>query len=121
MKGGHSQKAGHHSPAFCLSMFLYDHAASGRALLFFSHRMQKACKLAFLVLLRSDYDSMLGELERAGLVRWVDPQNKPQGREVSPAGRAALRRLVESHARTHAHAGGYENAGAGGRGWGGAQ
>ena len=70
---------------------------------------------------RSDYDSMLGELERAGLVRWVDPQNKPQGREVSPAGRAALRRLVESHARTHAHAGGYENAGAGGRGWGGAQ
>jgi len=59
---------------------------------------------------RSQYDGMIAELERAGIVRPVDARNAQSGRELSPAGRAALRACVHGHA-TVAQSGNAHNQG----------
>ncbi|RMD63451.1 hypothetical protein D6833_05655 [Candidatus Parcubacteria bacterium] len=39
---------------------------------------------------RSEYDRLMAELERAGIVAWIDPENRTQGRKLTRPGRAAL-------------------------------
>jgi len=46
---------------------------------------------------RGQYDALMSELERAGIVRAADARNPQSGRELSPAGRAALRACVREH------------------------
>ena len=46
---------------------------------------------------RGQYDALMSELERAGIVRAADVRNPQSGRELSPAGRAALRACVREH------------------------
>lgn len=51
---------------------------------------------------RTSYSDLLDALTQAGLVRWINPSARAQGRELTEPGRRALRRYVA--ARTHAHA-----------------
>jgi hypothetical protein len=50
----------------------------------------------------NDFRKVRGKLIEAGLIAQVNPDAPSQGHEVTPAGRAVFRRLVEE-ARTHAH------------------
>lgn len=49
------------------------------------------------------YNEFLDALDRAGLVRWINPQAHAQGRELTPAGARALLDYIQA-ARTHTHA-----------------
>jgi len=40
---------------------------------------------------RSEFDALMAELERAGIVSWVDPANRNLGRQLTRAGKSALR------------------------------
>jgi hypothetical protein len=44
---------------------------------------------------RSEFDALTGYLTQAGLVRWLNADAHNQGRELTPAGQATLRRFVE--------------------------
>lgn len=59
---------------------------------------------------RGQYEGMLAELERSGIVRLSDARNPQNGRELTGAGRAALRACVHEYAmvtgHTDAHGGG---------------
>ena len=45
---------------------------------------------------RPEFEAVVDYLTRAGLVRWVNEQVPQQGRELTPAGRATLRRYADS-------------------------
>ena len=45
---------------------------------------------------RQEYDALTDYLIRAGLMRWINPAAHAQGRELTPAGAATLRRFVDS-------------------------
>lgn len=40
---------------------------------------------------RAEFDTLMSELERAGIVVWIDPQNHAQGRQLTRAGLSALK------------------------------
>ena len=44
---------------------------------------------------RSQFDRVRDNLIARGLARWVDPKARSQGTELTPAGRAVMRRIVE--------------------------
>lgn len=52
---------------------------------------------------RGQYDALMGELERAGIIRLTDPKNPQSGRELTAPGRAALRACVREYATPTAH------------------
>lgn len=52
---------------------------------------------------RGQYDALMGELERAGIIRLSDPKNPQSGRELTAPGRAALRACVREYATPTAH------------------
>jgi len=43
---------------------------------------------------RADYNALTDYLMRSGLMRWVNPAAHAQGRELTAAGRATLRKFV---------------------------
>jgi len=63
---------------------------------------------------RGQYDGMLAELERAGIVRLADPRNPQNGRELSPAGRAALRACMRERGAGTLSTAAYAPGGGGG-------
>ncbi len=44
---------------------------------------------------RSEYDALLAAMLKAGVVRWANPRAHAQGVELTPMGRATLRKLTE--------------------------
>jgi len=49
---------------------------------------------------RSEYDALLAAMLKAGVVRWANPRAHAQGVELTPMGRATLRKLMSlAHAR----------------------
>ncbi len=51
---------------------------------------------------RSEFDALMAELERAGIVAWVDPANRSQGRKLTRAGQSALRYWSQTQDQTRA-------------------
>lgn len=48
---------------------------------------------------RAEFETLRGELIRRGLARWKNPEAPSQGVELTPAGKAVLRRLAEGYNR----------------------
>lgn len=46
---------------------------------------------------RAQYEQLMGVLQQAGIIEWVDSRNRSQGRRVTRGGRAALRFLAQEY------------------------
>ena len=51
----------------------------------------------------SEYRAMRDELLAVGAIRWLDPEKRNRGLEVTPAGRRILGRLAGGYTQTHTH------------------